>query len=142
MRQMTRKLTLAFAIVAACLSYRADGQTTTTVKRDKPIDGVLTLTKNASPSPIQRGFRVHQGELPPAAGYPIRRGSPEKRLSVGETQSKRLAKVEELTLRLIQAEERNSRLEQRLATLEHTEQTIPARQEKARQQARERSGNE
>jgi hypothetical protein len=43
MRQMTRKLTLAFAIVAACLSYRADGQTASTVKQYKPVDGVLTF---------------------------------------------------------------------------------------------------
>jgi hypothetical protein len=35
----------------------------------------------------------------------------EKGVSVGEMQSKLLAKVEELTLHMIQAEERNNRLE-------------------------------
>ena len=37
----------------------------------------------------------------------------EKGVSLGEMQSKLLAKVEELTLHMIQAEERNDRLEQR-----------------------------
>jgi hypothetical protein len=42
----------------------------------------------------------------------------EKGVSVGEMQSKLLAKVEELTLHLIQAEERNQELQARIARLE------------------------
>jgi DNA-binding transcriptional MerR regulator len=56
----------------------------------------------------------------------------EKGVSVGEMQSKLLAKVEELTLHMIQADERNTRLEQqnqelrdRLARLEKSANATP-----------------
>jgi hypothetical protein len=66
-------------------------------------------------------------------GIPSEAEVKEKGVSVGEMQSKLLAKVEELTLHMIQAEERNNRLEQqneelrdRIGRLEKGATTSPA----------------